>query len=60
MLLENNTSPLKIGDTVIIAATNKVGRIIGKENGKWKVKIDGGPDMLKESSEIKQRQALFG
>lgn len=53
------TQAFQIGDTVIITATGQVGQIVAYESGRWKVKTQGAV-LLKESSEIERRQALFG
>ena len=60
MLLEVTNNRFKIGDTVLITATGQVGRIVALEGTRWTVAIDGGGQVLKESTEIETRQALFG
>lgn len=61
MLQETTTTKtFKIGDTVLLTDTKQSGKIIALENGRWKVLVYGGAAVLKESSEIQHRQALFG
>lgn len=50
----------KIGDTVMILETKQVGKIVGFEDGKWKIAVNPGTDILVESAKFEKRELLFG
>lgn len=61
MLIENqNQSDLKVGDTVKVRSTGKVGVIVGNENGRWVVEVVKGEKLLLESSVLEKRAVLYG
>ena len=53
MLMES----FKINETVRVKDTGQTGKIVGFENGKWKVE---GVSQLLETSQIEHTQMLFG
>lgn len=59
MLYETTNKAFRVGDLVLIKATGQVGKITAYEHGQWRVELQGAT-VLKESTEIERRQALFG
>lgn len=48
-----------IGDTVKIMETNQLGKVIGFENGKAVVDVDGAKQLC-EMSQVQKREILLG
>jgi len=60
MLKETSGDGFKIGDTVMICSAKQIGTIVACVDGRWKVKIANGVEILKESKELQRRQILLG
>jgi len=50
----------KIGDTVMVVKTKKIGKITDIKENKYYIKIADGVDIITESCDIKKRQILLG
>lgn len=60
MLTETTNSGFQPGERVVIKGTDQTGIIKSYQGGKWKVALDGGPEILKEATDLSKRQALMG
>lgn len=61
MLIETPQSGLgfRVGDTVQVLSSRQVGKVIGFENGRYKVLVNGAPIMV-ESSNLERKELLLG
>ena len=62
MLVEKNDPSgggFNIGDTVKVRSTGQIGKIVGYNNGMWKISV-GGSNTMVESFDLEHKQILLG